>query len=253
MQITNPKNAVALVLAGMMVWMGCSSHRVEQGGGGALDSAVDFYIAGEYERSIEILLDITSKSEGDLETAYLYLGRAYMALGDYVGAADAFSSGKMLGGGIEFDRYLAEAQQHLRTTPRIIGTQESLTRAQLAAVINNVFGDRLGEASKSDPLPPDVAQHWAEPYVARLQAVGVMEPLADGLFYPDAVVTYPAFYVVIRRLSDTASLQERTLETHFPAGWRGTIDLHDGQQVALTGRHATDILRSLLEASERDE
>jgi len=253
--ISQPKKVLVLLLAALTL-AGCSSRGVKHGTSEKLDSAIALYIGEHYEEAIEALVELTSRleSEGDLQTAYLYLGRSYMSLGDYVKAADAFSSGIILGGGIEFEQHLEAAQQHLRSTPRITGTQPSITRGQLAALIDNLFGKRI-ESSRSAPTSSDMENHWAKAYVARVAAAGVMEPLADGAFHPDAVVTYPAFYVTLLRLGVAASIADTAIAAQFPNGFHSAFaaeerTARDNRYGVLDGGEATKILESLEKASE---
>jgi hypothetical protein len=228
------------------------------GNGDRLNAAIALYIDGEYERAAEKLLELTAtiEDDDDLRTAHLYLGRSYMSLGDYVKAADAFSRGRSLGGGVEFDEHLAAAQHHLRAEPGSIGLQPLTTRAQLAALIDNLFGQRLGiERGAAEDSPPDVEGHWAKGYIARVRGAGVMRTLADGRFHPDAPVTYPAFYVTVLRLSGITGVPRSSVGARFPDGWAGV--LADGDWIPghpratpfVSGRDAEDILRSLVDAS----
>jgi len=246
-----------LLAAVTLISVGCSGRDSKPRGSEELDSAIALYIAGEYEKAVEALIELTGtlESEGDLQTTYLYLGRSYLSLGDYAHAADAFSSGQLLGGGIEFDQYLDTAQQHLRSTPRITGTQESVTRGQLAALIDNLFGPLLEYQTVPAESAADMQTHWARAYVSRMQAAGIMQPLADGSFRADAEVTYPAFYVTVLRLARAADIPDEAVEAHFPNGMRGVVTssgsgLGAQGDARLTGSEATRILESLLEASE---
>lgn len=227
------------------------------GEGDELQRAIALYIDGEYQKAADTLLELSGELEDaeDLRTAYLYLGRSDMALGDYVGAADAFSRGMVLGGGIEFDEHLAAAQQHLRTAPGAIGTQTLTTRAQLAALIDHLFGQRLGVDSQAalDP-PPDVGDHWARDYIVRVRAAGVMGTFADGGFHPDAPVTYPALYVTALRLTEAAGVPRQAVRDQFPEGFRGALEGPPGNAgrpaatAVVSGREAEEVLRSLREA-----
>jgi hypothetical protein len=231
---------------------------------GALDGAIALYIDGQYARAAEKLLELTGELEDaeDLRTAYLYLGRANMSLADYVGAADAFSRGKSLGGGVEFDEHLAAAQQHLRSAPGTMGLQPLTTRGQLAALIDNLFGERLvsdslagdGGAAGGQGAPSDVQGHWARQYIQRVRAADIMSMLPDGRFHPDAPVTYPAFYVTVLRLSEAVGLPRWAIDSRFPGGWTGAVSRADegagrprGSTV-VTGRDAEEILRTLRDA-----
>jgi tetratricopeptide (TPR) repeat protein len=257
LRIDHAKKVLVLLLAAAtFVAHGCSSRDVERGGSKQLDSAIALYITGQYEQAVDDLIELTGKleSDEDLRTAYLYLGRSYMSLGDYAAAADAFSSGRLIGGGIEFDQHLLTAQQHLRTTPKIIGAQEALTRAQMAALLYSLFGDEPQDDTGTGAA--DMQQHWAKTYMLRMQAAGVMEALPDGDFHPDAYVTYPAFYVTVLRSARAFDIPAWAIEQHFPGGFRKAISVRrssrdpQGSGPWIPGREATEILQSLLKASE---
>ena len=179
------------------------------------------YIDGQYEEAARRFDAITrgAESEDDVLTAYLYLGRCYMELGDYSAAADALTSGRVLGGGIEFEGYLAEVQEHLRLTSKGLEGQGTLSRAQLAALIDQGFGDRLA-GTGTHRVPPDLATHWARETVRRVNEAGVMPSLPDGDFYPDVPVTRAAFYVTLLRLSRVVGIPKTEVSAHFPGGLR---------------------------------
>jgi tetratricopeptide (TPR) repeat protein len=256
--IENPKKLIVRLLATVtLISLGCSSPGLKQGGNTELDSAIALYINGRYEQAVETLVELTKQLEADadLRTAYLYLGRSYMSLGDYASATDAFSSGKVLGGGIEFDQHLSAAQQHLRATPRIIGTQQALTRAQLAALIDNVFGESLIGHGGAEADGLDMKHHWARTYVARMQAAGIMATLPDGKFHPDAYVTYPAFYITVVRSAGVLGIRDAAMQLQFSEGLRGVLAsgspsrARNGARL-ISGAEASEILKSLSKAGE---
>jgi hypothetical protein len=128
-----------------------------------------------------------------------------------------------------------------------------MTRGQLAALIDNLFGPLLEYRSELAENASDMEGHWAKVYASHMEAAGIMLPLADGSFRADAIVTYPAFYVTVLRLARAAGIQDRVVDEHFPNGMRGVVtsrELAGGGNTALTGGQATEILVSLLEASE---
>ena len=130
-----------------------------------------------------------------------------------------------------------------------------MTRGQLAALIDNLFGRLIEYGGVPAENACDMETHWARAYASRMQAAGIMLPLADGSFRADVVVTYPAFYVTVLRLAGVAGIPDRAVDEHFPNGMRGVVmasglGLDGGGSMKLTGDEATEILESLLEASE---
>ncbi len=228
--------------------IGCSPAGVGRDSRSELDAAIGLFIEGRHQEAASHLKKLTGHldSDGDVLSAYLYLGRSYMALGDYGPAANAFSTGRSLGGGLEFDEHLRAAQNHLRVTPRNMGAQESLTRAQLAALIATTFDAWLEDTS--DPAAAgvaDVENHWAREYVGRVRAAGIMDVLPDGAFHPDDVVTAGAFYLVMRHSVEVFGIAAEILESFFPQGLRGAIGGSRAGGRWVSGREATTVLQSL--------
>ncbi len=99
---------------------GCGSPRTTVVENASLEKAIAFYIDGDLPRSEALFNSIIKqgRADDDYRTAYLYLGRIYLAQHDYEKAADALWRGKALGGDVRFDEYLGIAQRHLVFHPR---------------------------------------------------------------------------------------------------------------------------------------
>jgi tetratricopeptide (TPR) repeat protein len=181
-----------------LLFFSCSSG-VRGEGGAKLNRAIESFIAGDYDSAIsrlEELADATNSNE-ELQQIYLYLGRSYVATEQYARAIDAFNAGMALGGGSPFDEYLIRLGVVVSGTPETVSMSDRVTRAQLAALIDHLFysgsGDTGGDSGRGAP----------EGAVAELESVkrGVVPPLPDGDFYPDALVTRAALYAAVARLA----------------------------------------------------
>jgi hypothetical protein len=194
------------------------------------------------------------KSEEDRRTAYLYLGRTYLGVGEYAQAVEAFTSGKVLGGGIRFDRYLAIARRHIGASPRSIRAQAYVTRAQLAALIQPILRDDLSGIAA--PVAGAVLEQERLPHVVASVAAGVMDVLPDGSFHPERKVTRSAFYFVVRRLLARIGAGGGQLENnYYPHGVRSAIaagptgDSADSGEF-IAGNEAVRILQAIATASD---
>ncbi len=244
------------VAAATVLAAGCAAPHKKPAGETAIDRAVTLYIEGDYveaERHLSRLVTAL-KSEEDRRTAYLYLGRTYLAVGEYAQAVEAFMSGKVLGGGDRFDRYLTIARQHIGDSPLSIRAQAYVTRAQLAALIQSVLGEDLSGIAA--PAPDTVAKQERLPYVLSAVAAGIMDVLPDGSFYPDRKVTRSAFYFVVQRLLARLGVGGGQLEdNYYPQGVRSAIAAGPpGDSVAggefIAGNEAVRILQAIATASD---
>jgi len=184
---------------------GCGSPRTAVDRRAALDEAIAEYFRGDLARAEILLLEIVGSDapDEDQATAYLYLGRLYLDRSDYQRAADALSSGKALVGGTRFDEYFNEAQRRLVSAGDRIFQLPRVTRAQLAAVIEERFAPKLTPACN-----------------VRSE---VMRALPDGDFHANDPVTSSAFYSILWRLSDLLGLDRRAMVDLYPRGFRSTL------------------------------
>jgi tetratricopeptide (TPR) repeat protein len=238
------KQAAVLVVVSAFLCLGCSSNRGAANGNSALDDAIALYIDKSYLQAVEAFNELIDRldDDDDVMTAYLYLGRSYEALGDFVAAADAFSTGRLLGGGIQFEEHLASVQQHLRASPRSIELQRSITRAQLAALISRLQGRSTPAVVRE---APDLEGHWASEYASALIANGIMEVMPDGNFHPDEAVTVAAFYAVLIRAGAVLGVTLDAIAAYFPGGMSGILS-DGGSDRYIAGRDATEILQAFL-------
>jgi tetratricopeptide (TPR) repeat protein len=243
------------MVAASLTLLGCGgSHQVPTGGT-AVDRAITLFIEGDYVQAERHLNRLTAELEAgeDRRTAYLYLGRTYMALEDYDRAAEAFTTGKLLGGGVRFDEYLTDARRYLGASPATARAQRTVTRGQLAALIHSFLADRLQSDAPSVRRNTSVAR---TPHVDAVTGWRVMSVLPDGEFHADREVTRSAFFFVLRRLSErlgvAANTSERTLYPHGARSAVATAPTGDGaaENVQfITGNEVVDALRAIVSAA----
>jgi hypothetical protein len=238
--------ALAAVILG-----GCGSPRTTAVEDASLEQGIVSFIDGDLDRAESLFLEVTreSRSDENLQAAYLYLGRIYLARGDYVKSADALSAGKSLGGDVRFDEYFEEAQRHLRASRARMGQLERITREQLAALIADMFGGRLTdggvEGGAVDQESPD-----RDPMDA-LRRAGIMVDLPDGESHAEAAVTRPAFYVIVSRLANALGAADTAGTTLFSRGYKNTVGgaiPPPGKETEanfVTGREAVGTLEAL--------
>ena len=240
--------ALAAVILG-----GCGSPRTTAVEDASLEQGIVSFIDGDLDRAEPLFLKVTreSQSDEDLQTAYLYLGRIYLARGDYVKSADALSAGKALGGDVRFDEYFEEARRHLLAAPARIGQLDRITRGQLAALIVDMFGAGLagtgGGGGAVNRESPD------RDAVDALRRAGVMVDLPDGEPHGEDAVTRPAFYVIVSRLANALGAADTAGKALFSGGYKntlgGAIPPPDKESEAnfVTGREAVGTLEALEE------
>jgi tetratricopeptide (TPR) repeat protein len=243
---------------------GCGPPRTTVVEDSSLETAIACFIDGDLDRAETLFEEITHEphSDEDYRSAYLYLGRIYLARGDYVKAADALSAGRALGDDARFDEYFEIARRNLATTPARVGQISGITRGELAALLDHVFGSMLrgrnvepGSSVEGDSVPT------ADPRDAPVELVtraGLMDFLPDGEFHPEEKVSWPAFYIISNRIVDSFGGDRKSLSDAFPRGYRGTIyaspgvhgETASGQVVS--GREALRICEALASALQLD-
>jgi hypothetical protein len=253
----NPKISVLyLIVSVSLMLSGCGSPKTTGNGESTLESAIAHYIEGDLETAETLFTEVTQqqKSREDLTTAYLYLGRIYMARGDYENAAAAFSSGKLVGGDIRFDEYFELATTRSGVSAAKISLEPTVTRGEIAALIHAMFANALDARAVTNVTPPEGTTigdekkdvHWADVYFEALTPTQVMGPLPDGAYHADAQVTRPAFFVVASRLVSRLCLDPRVIEGMYPGGYRSALDGDRGNAALerdegyVTGREVVD-------------
>ena len=231
---------VVLTLASVAL-IGCASSRSGDGGGTPLDRGIALYIDGRYPEAIDEFSGLVTelRSDADRQTAYLYLGRSYMQVGDYVGAADAFSSGAVIGDDVRFEHYIAMTAGHLRADPERMRHAAVVTRADLAALIARMFLPDNPAATVA--LPADAREHWAERYVGAVLEAGYMTALPDGRWHPDEPVTRAVCYLTGYRTAGSIEGGYDVMDVLYPGGYRG-IAQPDG---LITGADAIRVFEAL--------
>ncbi|UCH83820.1 MAG: tetratricopeptide repeat protein [Candidatus Latescibacterota bacterium] len=225
---------------------GCGSPKTTGKEESPLEKAIALYIEGDLAAAELIFIEVTQQqsSPEDLQTAYLYLGRIYMARGEYDLAAEAFSSGRLLGGDIRFEEYFELAKMRSGASPESVSGHATVTRGQLAALILTMFAGALdnggvaGRTVTSDTtrLEPRDARNNGIDYAVAVVPTGVMRVLPDGEFHPEAKLTLPAFYLVLTRLSARLGIETGVIQTMFPDGYRGVVADSDAPADGDTGR-----------------
>lgn len=228
-----------------MILGGCGSPRTTAVGDASLEQGIVSFIDGDLDHAESFFLKVTreSRSDADLQTAYLYLGRIYLARGDYVKSADALSAGKAHGGDVRFDEFFEEAQRHLIASPARSAQLERITRRQLAALAVGMFGSRLEAAPAADGANgPGEARDPLDVLVG----AGVLDVLPDGEAHPDDPLTRPAFYAAVSRLARALGADDGAERALLDGGYRGAVGAAGtAQGNFITGREAVGMLQAL--------
>ena len=210
----------------------------------SLDLAIAAFIAGDYEVAIGRLEPLTAddQSEDVRQEAYLFMGRAYLAQGRFDRAIDAFVAGKAHGGGSVFDAYLARLDVLVSSSPERLERTDWVTRAQLAALV-----DRLVYSGGDDVLTAPGAAFDSTAAIPALQSIrrGVVGPLPDGTFRPEAPVTRGAFYAAVCRLLRELEITSPP-STFLEGGFRWAMEGAEPRYV--TGEEAISVLERIVEA-----
>ncbi len=228
----------------------------------SLETAIACFIDGDLGRAETLFEEITHEphSDDDYRSAYLYLGRIYLARGDYAKAADALSAGRALGDDARFDEYFEIARRNLATTPARVGQIDAITRGELAALLDHVFGSLLrgrhGERGSSEEGDSVRVTNGGGPPIEFVTRAGIMDFLPDGEFHAEDKVSWPAFYIISSRIVDSFGGDREALSDVFPRGYGGTLDASQGNNGApasgqlVSGRDALRICEALAGALE---
>ncbi len=212
--MTNNVLWLVIGLTALSMVAGCTGSRSGDASS-RLDDAIGLFIAGEYDVAAPDFVRLTGELSDDeqLQTAYLYLGRSYLELGEYSRALEAFSNGQLIGGGVQFDAYIAEAQSHLGTTSRLLRALDSVNRQQLSEMVRELF------LSDRDGLPDDAPEAVVE--------AGLMENLPDGEFHAQTPVTRASFFFVMQRCAAQAVNGDTAMSRAYPQGFRSALAAGD--------------------------
>jgi tetratricopeptide (TPR) repeat protein len=135
------------------------------------------------------------------------IGEIYEAQGEYAKAIEAYTSAAALEPSESLDRKLDElrATTAFAAMPaeyRSIETAETITRAQLAALIGVHLDDLLKRAPRSNVVViTDTRSSWAAPWILSVSRAGIMEVYPNHTFQPNAVI----------RRADMAQVASRVL------------------------------------------
>ena len=135
------------------------------------------------------------------------IGEIYEAQGEYAKAIEAYTSAAALEPGEALDAKLEELREKVAFVSmpaeyRSIDTAQTVTRAQLAALIGVHLDDVLKRAPRTNAVViTDTRSNWAAPWILSVTRAGIMEVYPNHTFQPNAVV----------RRSDLAQAASRTL------------------------------------------
>jgi tetratricopeptide (TPR) repeat protein len=127
------------------------------------------------------------------------------AQGDTEGALNAYDASLAVepNDAVQAKRDAVRARADFASMPaqyRAIGDQPELTRGDLAALVGVRLGPLLQGRPRDVGVMTDVRSWWAEPWILAVVRAGVMEPLPNHTFQPQAVVRRVEFAQVINRL-----------------------------------------------------
>lgn len=85
---------------------------------------------------------------------------------------------------------------------------QTVTRAQMAAIICRVLGETEGLEKKED-FPDVPVTHWANAYISKAVELGIVSGYKDGTFGPSSNVSYEqAVTMVVRAIGESENAQE---------------------------------------------
>jgi tetratricopeptide (TPR) repeat protein len=127
------------------------------------------------------------------------------AQGDLPGALEAYDRSLTIEANeaVEAKRDALRARADFAKMPaeyRAIGDQPQLTRGDLAALIGVRLAPLVQGRSRDTGVITDIRTFWGEPWVLAVVRAGVMEPLPNHTFQPQAAVRRVEFAQVINRL-----------------------------------------------------
>jgi tetratricopeptide (TPR) repeat protein len=127
------------------------------------------------------------------------------AQGDLPGALDAYEKSLAVepNEAVEAKRDALRARAEFAKMPaeyQAIGGEPQLTRGALAALIGVRLGPLVQGRGRDLGVMTDIRTFWGEPWVLTVVRAGVMEPLPNHTFQPQAVVRRVEFAQVISRL-----------------------------------------------------
>ena len=150
------------------------------------------------------------------------LGELYEAQGDLAKAADEYAAAvsllpdEALSAKIETLRARA-AFEAMPEEYRGIESSESLTRAQLAALLAVRLEDVLSKTRRVNAVViTDARNHWASAYIMSVARAGVMEVYSNHTFQPDAVVRRGDLALAVSRVLEIIAARNPQLA----ATWR---------------------------------
>jgi Flp pilus assembly protein TadD len=149
--------------------------------------------AGALSKAAEHLRKAIALDPSDVR-AHVQLGDVLMTTGEFEAAAHAYADAQALDPTPEIAARLDRARDRAelaRLPPAYhdIASRPEVTRGDVAAVIGVRLADLLtGAPERPGVLVTDVRSHWAAPWILTVVRAGVMEPLPNHTFQPEAHV-----------------------------------------------------------------
>lgn len=85
---------------------------------------------------------------------------------------------------------------------------QTVTRAQMAAIICRMLGETEGLEKKED-FPDVSTTHWANAYISKAVELGIVSGYKDGTFGPSTNVSYEqAVTMIVRAIGESENAQE---------------------------------------------
>ncbi len=85
---------------------------------------------------------------------------------------------------------------------------QTVTRAQMAAIICRMLGETEGMEKKED-FPDVPTSHWANAYISKAVELGIVSGYKDGTFGPSSNVSYEqAVTMIVRAIGESENAQE---------------------------------------------
>jgi tetratricopeptide (TPR) repeat protein len=99
---------------------------------------------------------------------------------------------------------------------RSIESAETITRAQLAALIGNQLEDMVKSApARSTAVMSDVRGNWAQPWILSVTRAGFMEPFLNHTFQPNATVNRGDLAFVVSRVLNVIAARRPPLASEW--------------------------------------
>jgi len=226
----------AFGLVGLLACGGPSSTVEKQGD---FDKAVERFVAGDYRGTISRMEKIAAATtdEAVKRDAYVYIGRAHMALGETDEAIEAFTMGAHYGDRGQSVEYLELLKQYVEGNPTALHAREGVTRSELAGAIVRMMDETATAAlSPGGPTP-----------LAILAERGWMPAAPDGAEHAEEEVTRASLYVIVSRILAGRG-QASQVDAIMPGGYQTALRAAE----PVSGTEALAILERVRQVPEKN-